>query len=74
MAQAPKINKKGEEIKTPKAPLSYKYDGFAWCPQPANVAKHTPHYFIAWQNADIEGLGGNVIVYDVTNKPDKPKF
>ena len=30
--QAPKINKKGEEIKTTKAPSSYRFDGYAWCP------------------------------------------
>ncbi len=74
LSQAPKINKKGEEIKNNKNPISYKYDGFAWCPQPANMPKNTPLFFIAWQNADIDGQGGTVIVYDLTNKPDKPKF
>lgn len=56
-----------------------KFDGFIFCPMPAETKGSTtsPFYFMAWQNGEVlseQEDNGLVYVYDLNSNLQRPKF
>ena len=44
------------------------FHGFQW------VETDKKKFLFTWQNANVEGRGGNFFIYDIPTKVEKPKF
>lgn len=55
-----------------------KFDGFLFCPMPAETKgqANAPYYFMAWQNGEVLSTEDNglVYVYDLNSNLQRPKF
>lgn len=48
--------------------VQMQFHGFQW------VETDKKKFLFTWQNANVEGKGGNFFIYDIPTKVDKPKF
>jgi uncharacterized protein with WD repeat len=78
-AKLPPLPKKDGEVQEDNRVDNSKFDGFIFCPLPAEMKgnSNAAYYFMAWQNGEVlseEEDNGLVFVYDLNSSLQRPKF